>query len=85
MAEELDSYEKFERRGWSHRRKYNWEAWTNGKPWRLRQGEDFDVSVHSFRTQVTNYGNKHGLKVLTVEEDGGVLVIQAFRKDALDG
>ena len=45
--------------------KYNWDLWTNGENWVLTQGEDFDSTVHSFRTLVHRTRKVRGLKART--------------------
>lgn len=45
--------------------KYQWHVWTDGKARRLRQGEDFDATLESFRTMVHRKARDLNLKAHT--------------------
>ena len=72
MARVLDELPRRFRRPRAY--KYDWETWTNGKIWLLRQGEDFDVSPRSFSAQAHGTAAKLGKKVTVrrVPQDDGV-------------
>ena len=74
MAEQLKTF-TFPGRG--RRFKYQWEPWTNGKPWKLVVGEDFTVSVKTMQSNARTYAQKHDLKVSTaIVDEGTALVVQ---------
>ena len=77
MARELDEFPKATRRS-----KYKWDQWLNGKPWLLRQGEDFQTSSESFRAVASRAAAAEGKRLrtrLTSDDDGTkAIVIQAY-------
>lgn len=75
MAEELSDFE-FPRPGRPYR--YEWKAWTNGKPWKLVAGKDFQVSVETMRTNARSHAAGLGLKVRTAVVDDGAALIVCF-------
>lgn len=72
MAEKLDNYE-FGRKA----PEYDWDNWLDGRPTRLTQGEDFDISLPSIRAQAHAQARKRRLRVDTHKENEKTLVIQA--------
>lgn len=75
MAEKLDSYD-FGRNA----PEYDWDDWLDGKPTRLRQGEDFTIAVVSIRAQAHAQARARGLRAVTHREDEKTLVIQAVKE-----
>lgn len=45
--------------------KYPWEDWTDGSPWRIHRGQDYDISTESMAAVVRNYARRVGLTVET--------------------
>lgn len=76
MAEQLDS---FLFTGVSNKsRRYNWDNWLNGNPWRLKKGIDFFVGVPSFRSVAAQAANKRNRRLQTKVESDDTIVIQAL-------
>ena len=59
---------------------YPWTKWMNGKPWRVRRGEDFTCKTDSFRSMLRSYASEAGLGVRTNQEDAETVVFQFVRK-----
>jgi hypothetical protein len=53
---------------------YDWANWTDGGIWRLKRGEDFALTIKSFREYVYSYAKTHRLSVLTRVEDDCLVV-----------
>lgn len=45
--------------------KYDWDKYSDGQPWVLYRGTDFDTSVVSFRALVHSAARSRGLKAET--------------------
>ncbi len=70
MAERLDD---FPFKSWTG--KFPWDEWLDGSIWRLKRGEDFDITPAGFRAGMQYNANKRGGKVRTRRE-GENFVIQ---------
>ncbi len=74
------------------REAYPWDDWTNGKIWKITQGEDFEVRMSSMQSQLRNrYRYKaQGFKVRinmfdTPDNDPPYIIFQYWRKEETDG
>lgn len=45
--------------------RYPWDQWADGQIWEARQGEDFDVSLKSFRQYIVVWAARHGRHATT--------------------
>lgn len=45
------------------RGKYPWDEWSDGRPWRIRQGQDFDVSISAMRSVLYQRAARFDLSV----------------------
>ena len=45
--------------------KYPWKEWFDGHVWRLKQGEDFEVDMRSFRAAIYMAADRYEYKVKT--------------------
>lgn len=62
--------------------KYPWPDWTDGKPRRLKQGEDFDATLESFRTMVHRKARDLNLKAHTkINEADTSIQVQFLPKE----
>lgn len=54
------------------RRRYPWADWTDGTPWMVTPGEDFDTDLDQFRNRLYTIAKRKDLRVRTakVTEDG---------------
>lgn len=59
------------------RKVYPWEQWMDGNQWLLKEGEDFTVSVPSFRALVSSTAKRLNVKAAT-SKDGDHLILQAY-------
>lgn len=59
-------------------RKYDWDKWLNGKPWKLVADEDFEVPIDSFRGAIWANARRHQLAVRVTKVNDKTLVIQTF-------
>ena len=57
MAERLTSLDR------SRPTVYPWRRWTDCSPWRIRRGEDFEVSAESMAAQIRMRAAREGLSV----------------------
>ncbi len=57
--------------------KYPWEEWFDGSVWAIKRGEDFDVSVATFRSMAYTTASRRHLK-LTSRVDGDTVLLQAL-------
>lgn len=57
---------------------YSWDKWTNGLVWELVYGEDFWVSVESFRGAAYQWARHHNL-ILTSERVSTKVIRMQFR------
>lgn len=46
----------------------------DGSWWRLKQGEDYTVSTHSFRVTAQQYAKRHGHRARTRLTDDGLVI-----------
>jgi hypothetical protein len=58
---------------------YPWDDWTNGKPWEIRQGEDFSdkIPVRNFVSAMHAKASAKGMKCKT-KTSGGTILFQFF-------
>lgn len=63
MAEVLNSDEAAQLGLRGAKSKYPWSEWSDGQTWKITQGQDFEISPHSFCTQLYNRAGKIGKKV----------------------
>lgn len=61
MAEQIDSFPAPSRNS----RRYPWDEWTDGHPWKLYRLLDFDSSTDKFRNRMYAMAQRRGLKVDT--------------------
>lgn len=61
---------------------YPWDEWLDGKPRRLRRGEDFACQVNSMRASFSKRAQKRGLFAVTAveEDDEDTLLVQVVGK-----
>ena len=78
MAERIHSFSP--QRG--RPRTYPWDVWTDGSAWRLREGEDFEVSSASMVSTLHKHAERAGLVVTTVRTDDGVEFQFSERREA---
>lgn len=57
--------------------KYDWDAWLDGKIWRLKYDEDFSNPPESFRAMLHTMAKKYGKKVKT-SRVGNDIIVQAY-------
>lgn len=68
------SIERFEKnRG--HHSIYPWSQWLDGQPWELTRGEDFRISIHSFRTMAARAARQKGGRIRSCVVDGKLIVM----------
>ena len=60
MADRIDEFPAEQR---PPTRRYPWDEWTDGSPWKLVRGEDFDQEVDQFRNRLYPQAKRRGLKV----------------------
>lgn len=72
MAERLTSLDR------SRRTVYPWRRWTDCAPWRIRRGEDFEVSAESMAAQIRMRAAREGLTVFTRCVDVDTVDFQFF-------
>lgn len=79
MATQLNSFPG--RRGPQGR--YPWDEWTNGRPWRITRGEDYDVPTENMRVNLHMRASSMGRKVKTrkIADDQGEGLIFQFIPD----
>ena len=73
VAERIDSLPPAR----ASRRIYPWNRWTDGTVWRIRQGEDFEVSPESMASMIRVRAKTTGLTVATRVHDD-VVTFQFF-------
>lgn len=79
MAEVLEEW-SFSHRTEGYPVRYDWDTWLNGQVWKLKQGEDFPISLPNFRNSVFVAASKRGVKVrTTTNKTEGTVIIQALR------
>lgn len=76
MATELQEFPRQLRKGTSR-----FDEVLDGRIWRLVQGEDFNSTIPSYRSGVSNIASKRGMKVRThIDRSNGkvALIVQAY-------
>jgi hypothetical protein len=58
--------------------KYPWDEWLDGKPRRLKKGEDFTINSASFVNVCHVSAKTRRKKVKTRTENDGSILLQAF-------
>jgi hypothetical protein len=71
MVEEMPGYGQ---RG----SKYPWDEWLNGKVWLLVPGTDFDLSITSMQSSVTNAARSRGIKITMRKREEGLYIQAVF-------
>jgi hypothetical protein len=66
MARELSTFPKRRPPG----QRYPWDEWTNGRPWEIMRGEDYDISTENMRTNLHMRASSMGRKVKTQKVNG---------------
>lgn len=57
--------------------RYPWDTWTDGSAWRIRHGEDFDVSAENMGRLVREYARRNGKPVkAAVNTEAGTVEFQ---------
>jgi hypothetical protein len=81
MAEVLEDF-SFTSRAEGFPVRYDWDAWLDGRVWKLQHGVDFTISLANLRNSVFVAASKRNLKVrTTTNKDEGTVIIQAFPQD----
>lgn len=62
------------------RSSYPWESWMDGNQWKLKAGEDFTVSLTSFRALISSTAKRLNVNAAT-HVSGDHLIIQAYPKE----
>ena len=65
-------------KGMRVRKYYPWEDWTNGRVWRVCQGQDFLGRASTFRSTLYRRAQRQGLRCRVHEENPSTLVFQFF-------
>jgi hypothetical protein len=77
MAKQLDNFP--DDQAPETKRRYPWPEWTNGRPWEICQGEDYDVATENMRVNLHMKADSLGRKVRTKkisDKDGEGLIFQ---------
>jgi hypothetical protein len=53
---------------------YPWPTWTDGKWWRLREGDDYAIETQNFQRVARNYARRNGFKLETQLTSDGTFV-----------
>ncbi|HEY6312886.1 MAG TPA: hypothetical protein VIY52_19080 [Streptosporangiaceae bacterium] len=63
--------------------RYPWDEWTNGRPWRITRGEDYDIPTENMRANLHMRASSMGRKVQTQKttDDQGEGLIFQFSAD----
>jgi hypothetical protein len=78
MAEVLEDF-SFTNRAEGFPVRYDWDSWLDGQVWKLKQGEDFTISLVNLRNSVFVAASKRNLKVrTTTNKEEGTVIIQAL-------
>jgi hypothetical protein len=78
MARKLDSFPDEPSRS---TRRYPWHEWTDGSPWEIRRGEDYETRTENMRVNLHVRADAVGMKVRTRkvhDEAGEGLVFQFY-------
>lgn len=81
MATQLDTFPG--PGGAGRPRRYPWDEWTNGRPWRITRGEDYTIATENMRTNLHMRATSIGRKVQTrrVTDDQEESLIFQFETD----
>lgn len=75
MATVLDAFPKRMRKNGGAVCKYPWDAWLDGRIWKLVPGVDFTCKVNAFRTTASQFGHRYQKMVHTfIDTDGSVIL-----------
>lgn len=58
----------------SGRTTYDWDKWSDGDWWHLKQGKDFDVKPASVRASANSWAEKYGYQLTTRTTEEGLLI-----------
>lgn len=61
-------------------RSYDWDKWSDGRLWRLKQGKDFSIAVRSMRALIYQKATKLGCKVTTSIPDKATVEFQFYKE-----
>lgn len=66
--------------------RYPWDEWTNGRPWRITRGEDYDIPTENMRANLHMRASSMGCKVQThkATDDRGEGLIFQFSLDSTE-
>lgn len=79
MAERIDNLTPLRGR----RSIYPWDEWMDGSAWRIRRGEDFEVSAESMAQHIRNRARDGGMSAhARLTDDGEAVEFQIFTKEA---
>lgn len=84
MAKRLDSFPGEGTRG---QRRYPWDEWTDGSPWEIRKGDDYDVPTENMRVNLHMKASSLARKVRTKsfnEEEVEGLIFQFYSPRVTD-
>lgn len=76
MAERIDNLDR------SRPSLYPWGEWMDGAPWRIRRGEDFEVSPESMAAQIRMRASREGLGVYARCPDDNTVEFQFSQEQA---
>ena len=77
MARKLPAFPKA--RAGGAPRKPALDKWLDGAAWELKQGRDFEGTIHVFQGQLRKAAARRGLRFRYTDRGGGVIVIQAYK------
>jgi hypothetical protein len=60
---------------------YPWREWTDGSKWRIRRGEDFEVSAESMAAQIRMRATRDGVPVFASCRDDDTVEFQFSREE----
>jgi hypothetical protein len=72
MAEKIDTPPR-------RRTRYPWHEWTDGSTWRIKQGEDYDISDLQMQGSLHMRARNNNLTVQTASPEAGVIEFQFKR------
>jgi len=80
MAEILEKFERLRPPHAGHR-KYPWDQWLDGNPWKLEAGVDYNCQAQSLVSSASKFAERNGFSVKSsIAEDGLTVTIQAIEK-----
>lgn len=81
MATKLADFD-FDVRRVGRPQKYPWQQWTDGSPWSIKRGSDYDVATENMRVNLHSRAAAASMKVRTQRDpDGDGLVFQFYRDE----